>query len=224
MKRDIEGWLTPHEGAFLSGATGVIVEIGSFQGKSTIYLAQSGEKIYAIDPHKGDISGGKTSPTLRTFKKNIAEANLDAKVVVIVKTSKDAAKGWKKPINFLFIDGLHDAGHALEDFLLWSPHVVGGGIIAMHDAFCGWQGAGDVAMRHIVYGKNYKEIGVVGSIIYGVKGKPSLLNTVNIIRNQLFIELCQLIYRASWIPKRVAFILVHRFLKIFLLSRFTSFG
>ena len=228
--KDIPGWLTPHEGVFLSKAAkslragGAIVEIGSFQGKSTICLAQSGEKVYAIDPHKGVVSGTKTSPTFSKFKKNISEAKVDSLVIPIVKTSQEAAKGWKKPIKFLFIDGLHDRDHALEDFFLWSAHVTPGGMIAMHDAFCGWRGSGDVAMRHMVYSVDFSQIGVVGSIIFGVKGKVFGLGRIDKLRNELMIELCQSIYRVPWIPRGLAFILVHRFLRIFLVNRFTSFG
>ena len=229
--KDIPGWLTKHEGEFLEKATkslksvrGTIVEIGSFCGKSTIWLAQSGETIYAIDPHEGVVSGGKTNPTHKAFLKNLRLAGVDTCVKPIIQTSKDAARDWNKPLKLLFIDGLHDFEHASEDFSLWSPFMVDGGIIAMHDAFCGWEGAHDVAMRHIVYGKEYSEIGVVGSIIFGIKGHSSIRSRIQKIYNQLFIELCSGIYKLRWVPKRIQFILVHRFLKIFLLNRFSSFN
>jgi MMP 1-O-methyltransferase len=227
----IEGWLTVREARFLANATfylqrlpGVIVEIGSYLGKSTIQLAQSGSVVYAIDPHKGDLGGQRVRPTLVQFRKNILKAGLKDSVVPVVNTSRVASLKWNKPIKFLYIDGLHDIDHATEDYELWSPHVLTGGIIAMHDAFCGWPGAGHAAMRHIVYSRDYKEIGVVGSIIYGVKGMPSWLDSLNKFRNQLVIELCQAIYKASWIPKRVSFFLVHRFLWIFRTNRFTLLG
>lgn len=43
------------------------------------------------------------------------------------------AKGWKKPIRLLWIDGSHKYEHAKMDFLLWEKHLVKGGIIAFHD-------------------------------------------------------------------------------------------
>lgn len=223
------GWLTRHEGEFLEKAvrelvpkTGAIVEIGSYCGKSTMWLAQGRETVYAIDPHKGDVSGGKTRPTLPEFLENLRRAGLAEYVKPIVHTSKKAAEEWKKPVKFLFIDGLHDEAHALEDFSLWNPFVVEGGIVAMHDAFCGWDGAGNVAMRHIVYSEEYKEVGVVGSIIFGIKGKASVINRIQKIYNQIIIELCSSIYKSNFISKRVQFILVHRFFRIFLLNRFSS--
>ena len=125
----IPGWLTKHEGQFLEKAVqslahqkGAIVEIGSYCGKSTIWLAQCGEKVFAIDPHKGDVSGGKTNPTISVFLSNLKRAGVQANVSPIIKTSREAHEKWEKPIKFLFIDGLHDYQHALEDFSLWSPH------------------------------------------------------------------------------------------------------
>lgn len=227
--KDVPGWLTAHEGQFLQKAAfsqkfrdGVIVEIGSFMGKSTIWLALSGDRVWAIDPHKGKLSGGRAAPTLPAFLKNLSRAGVRSLVTPVVKTSRDAVRRWTRPIKLLFIDGLHDEAHAKEDYTLWSPHVVDGGMVAMHDAFCGWQGAGDVAMRRIVYSPVYKEIGVIGSIIYGVKGKPSVGELLNKQYYQLVIELCQGMYRAAWIPRKAAFVLVHRFLRIFLINRFTS--
>lgn len=229
--KDVPGWLTIHEGEFLQKAAfaqkyrdGAVVEIGSFQGKSTIWLTLAGDRVWAVDPHKGRFSGGRSAPTLPGFLKNLSRAGVRTLVTPVVKTSKEAARTWHKPIKLLFIDGLHDEAHAKEDYALWSPHVVDGGMVAMHDAFCGWQGAGDVAMRNIVYAGVYKEIGVIGSIMYGVKGKPSVSELLNKLRNQLVIELCQGIYRAGWIPRGVAFVLVHRFLRIFLINRFSSFN
>ncbi|MGH7203322.1 MAG: hypothetical protein ACREHC_02660, partial [Candidatus Levyibacteriota bacterium] len=62
---NIPGWLTVKEAQFLETIVlrtekrkGEIVEIGSFCGKSTICLAQSSGKVYAVDPHKGNVGDG----------------------------------------------------------------------------------------------------------------------------------------------------------------------
>jgi MMP 1-O-methyltransferase len=226
--KDIPGWLTKHEGMFLEqaaksvkGTDGAIVEIGSYCGKSTIWLAQAGELVFAIDPHKGEVSGGNTKPTLSQFRAFIKHAGVEKIVKPLVKTSHQAHMGWKNPIKMLFIDGLHDEHHAQEDFSLWAPEVIPGGIVAMHDAFCGWAGAGDVAMREIVTSDRFGEIGVVGSIIYGVKGQARGFFRVTKVCNSAIIALCNYIYRSSVVPKRVQFILVHGFLRLFLINRFT---
>ena len=228
---EISGWLTEHEGIFLEKATaslrktqGAIVEIGSYLGKSTVHLARGREIVYAIDPHKGIFSGGSTGSTKKQFLVNLDSAGVKAFVKPIIKTSKEASKAWTKPIKFVFIDGLHDKNHALEDFHLWSPYLVSGGIVAMHDSFCGWEGAGAVAMRHIVYGDEFGEIGVVGSIIYGVKKNIGLFGWIQKEFRQCIIELCQSIYRSPYISKRVQFILVHKLLRVFLINRFSVIG
>ncbi len=228
---EISGWLTEHEGIFLEkaisslrGTPGAIVEIGSYLGKSTVHLAQAGETVYAIDPHKGNFSGGRTGSTKKQFLFNLERENVRAFVKPIIKTSKEASKTWTKPIKFVFIDGLHDKNHALEDFQLWSPYLISGGMVAMHDAFCGWDGAGAVAMRHIVYGDEFGEIGVVGSIIYGVKKNIGIFGWIQKEFRQCIIELCQSIYRSPYISKRVQFILVHKLLRVLLINRFSVYG
>lgn len=225
----IPGWLAPHEGAFLLKAAGCqhslpgdVVEIGSYEGKSTIFLAQGSVHVAAIDPHKGTVSGGVLAPTYNNFRKNITRAGVSKKITALVTTSKMAAKTWKKPIKLLFIDGLHDESHASEDYLLWSKFVTKGGIVAMHDAFCGWAGASNVAMQHIVRSDEYREIGVVGSIVYGVKGTATGLKRAIKIFRIYSIELCQNIYNIDRIPKWIRYILVHKLLRILLLNRFSA--
>jgi predicted O-methyltransferase YrrM len=229
--KDVPGWLTTHEGQFLTKAVkslgrneGAVVEIGSYCGKSTIWIALSGENVYAVDPHKGDISGGKTLPTLGTFLQNVSDAGVRNRVHTIIKTSKEAAKTWKAKIKFLFIDGLHDYSHAAEDYSLWSPFITTGGIVAMHDAFCGWQGAGSVALRKIVKNPEFTEIGVTGSIIWGKKGKATVRKKIQKLRFRIVIELCQVIYNSDRVPQSFKFIIIHKFLRIFLINRFSSFG
>jgi len=226
----IAGWLTPHEGQFLykvalkvKNLQGVIVEIGSYCGKSTIYLASTRQKVYAVDPHQGNVSGGKSKPTYKQFQANLKRAGLEEFVIPVVKTSERASVSFKHPVKLLFIDGLHDELHAQEDFRLWSTFVIDDGIIAMHDAFCGWEGAGDVATKYIVQNSIFGEIGVIGSIIYGKKGKSVGIFRIKRLCDKFVIELCNNIYKSLWIPKRIQFVLVHRFLRIFLLNEFTSF-
>ena len=179
--------------------------------------------MYAIDPHKGKVSGGQFQRTYRSFLRNISKAGVRKRIVPIVKTSVDANRSWRKPVKLLFIDGLHDELHALEDYRLWSRQIIDGGIVAMHDAFCGWEGAGSVASANIVRNDRYGEIGVIGSIIYGIKGKTKGILRIKRLCNKLVIELCINIYKSHWIPKRIQFILVHKILRILLINRFTSF-
>ncbi len=140
----LPGMLTPDEVAYLyrlgreCPAGGVIVEIGSWKGKSTICLALGsmaggGAQVYAVDPHKPLAEEGYIEDTETEFIKNIKDAKVEGHVVSLVMTSEQASRGWDKPVALLWIDGDHRYEQVKRDFLLWEPHVMEGGIIAMHD-------------------------------------------------------------------------------------------
>jgi len=145
LTREVGGWLTDREGSVLFDLAkscrgdGVIVEIGSYKGKSTIWLGKGSQagrnvKVYAIDPHTdaGGREPGKV-PTFQDFQRNIAAAGLTDTVVPIVKTSADAVRDFDLPVELIFIDGAHDFDSVKQDFDLWFPKVIDGGIMAFHD-------------------------------------------------------------------------------------------
>jgi len=151
----VEGHLNPAEGYALmqlaahGAGTGEIVEIGSFMGLSTCWLAlgaKSGgrEPVTAVDHFKGSkehqagrrhecavlVEQGSTYPR---FLENIERAGVKDQVRPVVATSEEAAKTWGRPIRLLFIDGDHRYESTRRDFELWSRFVVEGGYIAFHD-------------------------------------------------------------------------------------------
>jgi len=180
----VQGWLTDREGEFLYNTAknckgkGVIVEIGSWKGKSTIWLgkgAKSGNKvkIYAIDPHFGSSEHKKWYGkcwTYEEFKKNIKNAEIDDIVVPIVKISKDAAKDFNEPVEFIFIDGAHEYELVKLDFKLWFPKLINGGIMAFHDTFK-WPGPKKVVEKFVLKSKNFRNVGFVDSITFAQKVK-----------------------------------------------------
>jgi predicted O-methyltransferase YrrM len=140
----LHGMLTESEVAFLyrlgqvNHCDGVIVEIGSFKGKSTIALARGAAtrheaKIYAIDPHRIQPEEGYLEDTQAEFLANIKNAGVESRVIPMIMTSEAAAQGWNKPVRLLWIDGDHRYEPTKLDFTLWEPFVVEGGIVAMHD-------------------------------------------------------------------------------------------
>lgn len=178
----IDGWLTDAEGEFLYNSArsckgkGLIVEIGSWRGKSTIWLAKgskarSNVKIYAIDPHKGSLEHkryGEVS-TFEEFRANIKKTDVEDVVVPVLKTSEDARQDWGgKPIELLWIDGAHEYEMVKLDFDLWSPCLIEGGIIAFHDTI-GWPGPGKVVKDEIYNSHHFANVGFVGSITYAQK-------------------------------------------------------
>jgi hypothetical protein len=128
----VPGMLTAHEVdcLFLLGqidhCDGVIVEIGSWKGKSTIALARGAaathrEKIYAIDPHAVQPEEGYLEDTRAEFHANLKQAGVDSQVVPMIMTSEKAAHGWSIPIRLLWIDGDHRYEPAQLDFSSGSP-------------------------------------------------------------------------------------------------------
>lgn len=164
--------------ASVSGSSGAIVEIGSWEGKSTVCLGIGsllGSKncIYAIDPHTGSSEHkkemGKVN-TLINFKKNIVKAGVSKIVTPIVMTSHSAVTKIKEPVSLLFIDGAHDYNSVKQDFLDWYPKVIDDGIVAFHDTIS-WPGPRKVVASYVFKSKDFKKVRVVGSITYGVKTK-----------------------------------------------------
>lgn len=224
----IPGWLSIHEGQFLLKSSklvkklkGEVVEIGSFQGKSAIWLAQENNLVYAIDPHEGNLDEMSVSPTLKAFRKHLKQAGVTSKVHELVQPSAEVAKTWNKKVKLLFIDGLHEEKYALKDYKDWSPFLVDGGIIAMHDAFCGWPGVGNVVLNKIINNPDYEEVGVVGSIIYAINGKAKNISVLNKWRSGQLIKLALKLQQTKALPEKIKFLLIHRIIKLLLLNRFT---
>ncbi len=148
----VEGWLTESEGIFLYNAAkrvrpkNIIVEIGSWKGKSTICLARGSQNgnmttVYAVDPHTGSSEHqqwlGRVN-TFRDFTENIKKAELSGYIEVIRETSENAARKFTKPIEFIFIDGAHEYDFVRLDFDVWFPRVIDGGLMAFHDSWHFW--------------------------------------------------------------------------------------
>lgn len=113
----------------MSKSNGCIVELGCFRGVTTEKLAQlSPKQLFAVDPF---IGYGGSEQDYQTF---LARTKPYFQVNHLKKTSGQAAREWSGPkIDLIFIDALHDYDNTLHDILAWHPHVVPGGMIALHD-------------------------------------------------------------------------------------------
>lgn len=142
---DIKGFLDPNEAALLYRlasevpAGGTIVEIGSYQGKSTVCLGLgakiSGARVYAIDPHEDVQESENThygAENYAALLKNLIEFNVADVVRVVARSGTDTYQGWNEWIDLLFIDACHEYQAVRGDFDLWN-HYVRDGLIAMHD-------------------------------------------------------------------------------------------
>ena len=130
------------------------LEVGSYCGRSTVWLGAAarrcGTVVYAVDHHRGseenqagwehhdptvvDPRVGKMD-TLPFFRATIHDAGLEDVVVAVVGLSPVVARAWSTPLAFLFIDGGHGEEPARLDYERWTPHVVVGGTLAIHDVF-----------------------------------------------------------------------------------------
>jgi len=211
LTKNVEGWLSEQEGEFLyklaknCAGKGVIVEIGSWKGKSTIWLATGSKagkaiKVYAIDPHTGSLKHkamyGKVW-TFPEFKKNIKIAKVNDIVVPIVKTSEEAAKNFNKPVEFIFIDGAHEYEFVKKDAELWIPKVVERGFVAFHDV-TDWPGLRKVFQKFVCGSKNFKNIGLCSSIGFAQKVKK--ISIRDRLRNDCFLLLTHLFPLSKSIP------------------------
>jgi predicted O-methyltransferase YrrM len=154
------GFMPPDEGLALFetaaayAACGPVAEIGTYCGKSTIYLAaaarQAGQVVVTVDHHHGSEENqpgweyhdaGLVDPatgrldTLPHFRATLAAAGLEEHVVAIVGRSAAVAALWRAPLGMLFIDGGHTDAAAVADYEGWAPRVAPGGALAIHDVF-----------------------------------------------------------------------------------------
>jgi len=112
---------------------GVIVEIGSFKGRSSAIIASCIEnaEFYAIDTWMNDGMYEGQSNVFFEFKKNVAPWK--EKIIPLRMRSEDAAYFWHKSIDMLFIDGDHTYPGVLKDLQNWYKFLKPGGDLLMHD-------------------------------------------------------------------------------------------
>jgi hypothetical protein len=152
---DDEG-LALHEAGRVAGGSGLgpLLEIGTYCGKSALYLgfaAQTfGAVLFSVDHHRGseenqsgwehhdaslvDAESGRMD-TLPLARRAVERAGLEESVVLVVGPSTVVAGWWSAPLSLLFIDGGHGAEVAWADYRAWTPMVAPGGLLAIHDVF-----------------------------------------------------------------------------------------
>lgn len=137
-----------------SHADGPFLEVGSYCGRSTVWLGGAAREthrvLFAVDHHTGseenqpgwewhepDLVDPRTGrmDTLPHFRATIVGAGLTDAVIAVVGDSPTVARTWTTPLAFLFIDGGHGVEPAALDYALWTPHVAPGGTLAIHDVF-----------------------------------------------------------------------------------------
>lgn len=181
--KEIPGFLLEQEARFLgmmaacAPREGVIVEIGSFKGKSAVMLGKLAERydigpVVAIDPHNfnnPELRKHRSAPgasSYDAFLKNIEEAGVAKFIEVQRAFSTEVAKSWNRPIRFLWIDGDHGYPGAKSDFDGFMPHLVPNGFVALHDALHEFSGPIRVFVEDVLRSDRFGAAGFVGSIAW----------------------------------------------------------
>ena len=188
----VKGFLDHDEGiclynhALSSSKKGPILEIGSYCGKSTIYLAAAAKEyncsVYSVDHHTGseenqvgweyhdielfDEETGKIN-SFPEFMRNLRKADLLDTVIPIVSDSSLVSRDWKIPLSMVFIDGGHTMEAAFNDFNNWKDKIIKGGILAIHDVFPNPDDGGRPPFeiyRKALSENNFKEVEAVKSL------------------------------------------------------------
>lgn len=186
------GFMPPDEGVALHEAAlavevdGPFLEVGSYCGKSGVYIGSAaqarGRVLFALDHHRGseenqagwewhepdlvDPEVGKMD-TLPIFRRTIHDAGLEGTVVALVGDSPTVGAAWATPLALLFIDGGHGHDPAHRDYEIWVPHVVIGGRLLIHDVFPNPEDGGrppyEIYCRAMESGA-FRELAAVGSL------------------------------------------------------------
>jgi predicted O-methyltransferase YrrM len=157
---DTKGFMPADEGHALHAAAvehldgGVALEIGTYCGKSTLYLAHAasvtGSTVVTIDHHRGSeeqqpgweyhdaslvdpVTG--LMDTLPFARRAIAASGLEDVVVTMTGRSTAISRWWRTPLDLVFVDGGHTDEAAHADFHGWAPWVRLGGALVIHDVF-----------------------------------------------------------------------------------------
>ena len=156
----VKGFLSPEEGralyelAAVQAARGPLVEIGSYCGKSAIYLGAAakaaGGVLFTVDHHRGseehqpgweyhdpalwDAEAGALD-SAAALRETLARAKLEETVITVIGRSERIGRLWRAPIGLLFLDGGHSRTQAFADYEAWSPWLAPGGVLAIHDVF-----------------------------------------------------------------------------------------
>lgn len=196
----IPGWLSEDEAITLyelarelPANAPVVVEIGSWLGKSSLVLSKGlrGKErptLYCIDPFNGDADAtdkalysqelGTMNGSLKdSFLANMKQHGVLDVVHPLVGYSFEFADDFKEQIDLLFIDGNHAFEAVLKDYEQWSPLLRPGGMIAFHDVVMGTDpdpaGPAMVAKEYIFDSPLWADVKLVDSLLVARKNSEA---------------------------------------------------
>ncbi|MFI5307423.1 MAG: class I SAM-dependent methyltransferase [Polyangiales bacterium] len=160
LARECKGFLDEAEGLRLyelakaQATLGPVLEIGSYCGKSSVYLGSGakdgGGTLICVDHHRGSEehqpgeeyhdptlfdADAQRMDSLHELRRTLRRAELEDTAVLLVARSQNAARIWSTPLGMVFIDGGHSQAQADADYEGWAHRVTPGGVLAIHDLF-----------------------------------------------------------------------------------------
>jgi predicted O-methyltransferase YrrM len=138
-----EGWLEEVEVRHLQAlaVNRLVLEIGSWRGRSTVALAQAALHVVSVDHHKGSAEHESYGPSLPELVTNLDAYGVRDKVSVCVMDSSRLLRLFKPAVfDLVFVDGAHDFEAARRDANSAAGLVRSGGTIIFHDCSNGWPG------------------------------------------------------------------------------------
>ncbi|MCA1691348.1 MAG: class I SAM-dependent methyltransferase [Acidimicrobiales bacterium] len=160
VARHTRGFMPEPEGEALhrvgrrAALVGPLLEVGTYCGKSAVYLGvaarKAGTVLFTVDHHRGseenqpgwehhdpavvDPETGRID-TLPHLRRTLEAAGLEDCVFAVVGESTVVAAHWRTPLGLVFLDGGHGRSAAHADYDAWAPQVAPGGLLAIHDVF-----------------------------------------------------------------------------------------
>lgn len=150
---EVEGEALAHFASLVLEPGAIAIEVGSYCGLSTLYLAHAaqsaGATVVSVDHHRGSEENGPgwehhdpalvdplsgKMDTLYRFRRTLEVAGIAEQVVAVVADSALAASVLA-PARLVFIDGGHSREAAWRDYLNYSPKVETAGLLLIHDVF-----------------------------------------------------------------------------------------
>jgi predicted O-methyltransferase YrrM len=176
----VEGWLTRAQAQRLWDAAarvpsaGLVVEIGSFRGRSAIVMASAladGARLVAIDPHAGGDRGPQEieaeaergEDDNRAFNANLQAAGVESRVEHVRQMSSHAYSAVDDAIDMLYVDGAHRFAPARDDIVGWGARVRDGGTMLVHDSFSSI-GVTLATLASITFGSRWRYVGRTRSL------------------------------------------------------------
>jgi MMP 1-O-methyltransferase len=150
---DAEGLLL-HRAALAAASRGPMLEIGSYCGKSAIYIGSAAREhngvLFTVDHHRGseenqpgelycdasviDARTGRID-SLPHLRSTLEAAGLEDWVIPVIGQSRSVARHWRTVLSLLFIDGGHTEEAAQDDYAGFAPHLADDALLVIHDVF-----------------------------------------------------------------------------------------